>query len=65
PVYELFAVDDRLEEHPLNIRGFDDESRLQTLLSFRNGESLLQLQEVEIDIPPDLDQKLKDLGYIK
>ena len=42
-----------------------DEYRFNELFSFIEQESPLDLQRIEAEIPPELDQHLQDLGYVR
>ncbi|MCP4402657.1 MAG: sulfatase-like hydrolase/transferase, partial [bacterium] len=65
PLTEIFDVTDKQEIHELGIRNRSDAFRLQRLLTIRRKKSRLDFQRVRIDISPELDRKLKDLGYVK
>ncbi len=65
PVLELYDIKDVREQVNLEFSGFADYLRLQQLFSHRNGQSELGLERRKIDIPPDLEKKLRALGYVK
>lgn len=65
PLIELYDAADIQEDHNLSTEGFDDYFRLQQLVSYINGKNLLDVQSIEVEIPPKLDQRLKDLGYVR
>lgn len=63
PVFEAYTAEDRGENLNLTIQGFEDFSRVQELISYMNDKNVLGIQEEEIEISPELDQKLRELGY--
>jgi len=65
PLFELYDVKDVQEQINLKFSGFEDYLRLQKLFSYRNGQNELGLERRKVDIPPDLEKKLRALGYIK
>jgi len=65
PVFESYTVEDIHEQKNLAIHGFEDYFRLQQLVAYIMNKSILGFQRVEADISPELDQQLRDLGYIK
>lgn len=65
PALESFAVEDESESENLSLEGLSDRLRLQDLLFYRNSMDKFIAERQKADIPEDLDQKLKALGYIK
>jgi len=64
PILELFAIEDVPEKNNLGFTGFADNLRLQELFSYRNNMREFVFQRKKIKIPPELDERLKALGYI-
>ena len=65
PLIETYKVEDIHEEKNLNMENFEDYFRLQQLVSYMTGKSSLDIQKKDAAIPPELDQTLKDLGYVQ
>ena len=65
PIFEAFTLDDRLDQAPLTLSGMDDAFQVQQLFSFINQGSSLNLQGTSIELDQELDERLKDLGYVK
>ncbi|MCP4402230.1 MAG: sulfatase-like hydrolase/transferase, partial [bacterium] len=65
PMIEVFDIYDLSEQNNLDFRGVDDEFRLQQLFSYQNREGTSGVEQTTADISPELDRKLKDLGYVK
>ena len=65
PVYESYAADDLYERENLAISGFEDFARIQDLASYTGRKNTLGVQGEAIEISPELDQKLRELGYAK
>jgi arylsulfatase A-like enzyme len=65
PVLELYDIKDSQEQVNLEFRDLRDYLRLQQLFAHRNGRSELGLKREKVEIPPDLEKKLRALGYIK
>lgn len=65
PVYEAYAAEDLYEQQPLEIEGFENFARIHEIASYINRKNVLDLQEQEVEISPELDQKLRELGYAK
>jgi arylsulfatase A-like enzyme len=63
PVFEAYAAEDSDENQNLTIQGFEDFFRVQELVSYMNNKNVLGIQEEETEISPELDQKLRELGY--
>ena len=65
PVFELYAIEDSLEQKNLPLSSFEDGFRLQKLLVYWNKKSTFDVQQTGVDIPQKLHEQLKDLGYVK
>ncbi|GAK59479.1 hypothetical protein U27_06464 [Candidatus Vecturithrix granuli] len=65
PVFELFANHDAFDQHCLSFTGFMDEYLKQRLLSYKYSKSSFEIRHAKVDISPELDQRLKELGYVK
>ncbi|MCP4401575.1 MAG: sulfatase [bacterium] len=65
PPFEVFHVDDLKEDRNLGISSIEDEFRFNELFSFIAEESSLSLQKTETEIPQELDEHLKELGYVQ
>lgn len=65
PALESFAVEDVSESENLSLESLSDRLLLQDLLFYRNSMDKFIAERQKADIPEDLDQKLKALGYIK
>ena len=65
PPVEVYQIADSLEQHNLAMHGMADEWRLQTLFALMNHKSRFDLHSVKAEISLELDQHLRDLGYLK
>lgn len=65
PIIESFALEDHAEHQNLELSGFEDELRVQQLFSYRNSDTTIGIKQTTADLSPELDQKLKELGYVK
>ena len=65
PIIESFALEDQAEQQNLDLSSFEDELRVQQLFSYRNSDTTLGIEQTTADLSPELDQKLKELGYVK
>ena len=65
PPFELYAAQDIADRQNLTIQGFADFFRIQQLIAYMTDASRLGLQAIEAEISPELDQELRDLGYVK
>ena len=68
PYFESFSINDINEKKPMVLEGTEDQFRLQELLAYKGkiGSSInLNVKQEEATIPIKLDNKLKELGYIK
>ena len=65
PVFESYAADDLYEQEQLDINGFDDFFRIQDLSSLSDQKNILGVSGEAIELSPELDQKLRELGYTK
>jgi arylsulfatase A-like enzyme len=65
PVFEVYAADDAEEQQWLKMRGFEDYFRLQELTNYSTTPGGLGFQQRETELSPELDRKLRDLGYVK
>ena len=65
PVFEVYAADDLDERERSELKGFDDYSRLQELTSYVTTRGGLGFQQSDTELSPELDRKLRDLGYVK
>ena len=63
PIFESYFIKDYDERQHLTIRSFEDFSRVQGLVNYMNNENVLGIQKEEIEIVPEFDQKLRELGY--
>ena len=67
-VFESYALEDATDEHPLPISGLEDEYRKQLVFAYifqKNASGIKQYESSEAEISQELDQHLKDLGYVK
>jgi hypothetical protein len=64
-VLELFTQNDTFEINCLPFGGYSDQMRLQELFSFRNSRDEFGIKRQGVNIPAELDEKLKALGYIR
>ncbi len=65
PVFEVYAADDAEEGEQLELEGFEDYFRLQELTNYVTTQGGLGFQQSETELSPELDRKLRDLGYVK
>jgi hypothetical protein len=65
PLFEIFDLADQREQHAFPPAGIDDLYRIQQIFSYRHSKDLAGWKEREIEIPPEVEEKLKALGYIK
>jgi hypothetical protein len=61
----VFDFNDTDEQHNVGLRTLNDEFRFHELFSFIHQENSLNFERTEADIPPELNEHLKDLGYVK
>ena len=65
PVWELYALEDQQETKPLKLTQTRDFWRRQQLQAYAAQENTLGILADEVEMTPELDQKLRDLGYVK
>ncbi len=65
PLLEMYLLEDEQEQNPVKLDAFADYSLLQELMIYRNMESRRDIQAEQAEIPPELEEELKALGYIK
>ncbi len=64
-LFEIFHLEDRKEQHAFPPAGINDHYRIQQIFSYRHSKNLSGWKEQEVEIPPEVEEKLKALGYIK
>jgi hypothetical protein len=65
PLIEMYSLEDKKEQNSLALDEFSDFALLQRLIRYRNMGLRKDIQEEQADIPPELEEELKALGYIK
>jgi arylsulfatase A-like enzyme len=65
PLLEMYSLEDKKEQNSLALDEFSDFALLQRLIRYRNMGLRKDIQEEQADIPPELEEELKALGYIK
>ncbi|GAK57395.1 sulfatase [Candidatus Vecturithrix granuli] len=65
PAFEVFNFNDIDEQNNLGLNTLNDEFRFHELFFFINKENTLNFEHTEAEIPPELDEQLRDLGYVK
>ena len=64
PFFELYALEDWQERDRLDLQDWDDDFRVQQLLEYLQQENSFGLA-TKVELPPELEQKLRDLGYVR
>lgn len=65
PLLEMYLLEDKGEQNPLALDDFADLALLQQLMRYRNMGPRQDIQGEQAEIPPELEEELKALGYIK
>lgn len=65
PVVESYAAEDNAEHTPLALTGFADALRLQDIFSYRDRQPELELTHTPAEMTPEMQEQLRDLGYVK
>ena len=65
PTFEMFRADELAEQKNLTATTFADEFRFEELFRFIKQASTLPTARLEADVPPDVAEHLRDLGYVK
>ncbi|MCP4396449.1 MAG: hypothetical protein GY801_03925, partial [bacterium] len=65
PVFESYATDDPYEQKNLEIEGFEDFFRIQDLAYYADEKNGLEVRKETIELSPEIDRTLRELGYTK
>ena len=65
PSFEMFRADELAEQKNLTATTLADEFRFDELFRFLNQASTLPTARLEAEVPPDVAEHLRDLGYVK
>ena len=65
PTFEVFPADDLKETQNLGLNSIEAALRFDELFAFIRRASSLSWQEEEVEIPEELDEHLKELGYVQ
>ncbi len=65
PLLEFFPLTDQQEQTPYPPAGLEDMSRIQQVITYRRTLMETGLEKRPVDIPENIDEMLKALGYIK
>ncbi len=64
-IFELYDINDVYEQNNLNFSNFEDKLRLQKLFTFLNSGGSTDFKTEKTVISPEMNQHLRDLGYVK
>ena len=65
PMFEVFEVGDTDEQENVLLRGMDARYLWQELSVFMHSPGGLRVERNRIELPPDVEQQLRGLGYVQ
>ncbi len=65
PLYEIYDLSDKQERKPMLSKNFRKQLLVQNVTSFIHKPDTIGARKIEAEITPEIDQRLKELGYVK